>query len=142
VEKGLAVQKQIIGSDVVEKLYASAPEDQLHIQRYLSAHCFGDHYTRRGIDLPTRELLTISMLASASCRCALCQIGSWAKRTAHGLLRTFDQLKPVQAGVVTRASAFRLTSKAASRTTSPQCPPVVLTACNDSALLNLDQLKP
>jgi 4-carboxymuconolactone decarboxylase len=64
MEKGLAVQKQIIGGDVVEKLYASAPEDQLHIQRYLSAHCFGDHYTRSGIDVPTRELLTLCMLVS------------------------------------------------------------------------------
>src|SRR5215213_7181176 len=42
-EKGLAVQKQIVGSDVVERLYASAPADQQHIQRYLSANCFGDH---------------------------------------------------------------------------------------------------
>jgi 4-carboxymuconolactone decarboxylase len=42
-EKGLAVQKQIIGSDTVEKLYASAPADEQHIQRYLSANCFGDH---------------------------------------------------------------------------------------------------
>jgi hypothetical protein len=57
-EKGLAVEKQIVGSDVVENLYASAPDDQLHIQRYLSANCFGDHYTRTGIDVPTRELLT------------------------------------------------------------------------------------
>jgi 4-carboxymuconolactone decarboxylase len=36
----------------------------MHIQRYLSAHCFGDHYARRGIDVPTRELLTFSMLVS------------------------------------------------------------------------------
>ena len=64
MEKGLAVQKQIIGSDVVEKLYSSAPEDQMHIQRSLSANCFGDHYTRSGIDVPTRELLTFSMLVS------------------------------------------------------------------------------
>ncbi len=63
-EKGLAVQQQIIGGDAVEKLYASASEDQMHIQRYLSAHCFGDHYTRTGIDVPTRELLTLSMLVS------------------------------------------------------------------------------
>jgi alkylhydroperoxidase/carboxymuconolactone decarboxylase family protein YurZ len=48
----------------VEDLYASAPDDQLHIQRYLSAHCFGDHYTRTGVDVPTRELLTFSMLVS------------------------------------------------------------------------------
>jgi 4-carboxymuconolactone decarboxylase len=63
-EKGLAVQKQIVGSDVVEKLYASAPADQQHIQRYLSANCFGDHLTRTGIDVPTRELLTFSILVS------------------------------------------------------------------------------
>ena len=63
-EMGLAVQKQIIGSNVVEKLYASASADQQHIQRYLSANCFGDHLTRTGIDLPTRELITLSFLAA------------------------------------------------------------------------------
>ena len=63
-EKGLAIQKQIIGANLVEKLYASAPEDQKHIQRFLSANCFGDHLTRSGIDVPTRELLTFSMLVS------------------------------------------------------------------------------
>jgi 4-carboxymuconolactone decarboxylase len=63
-EKGLQVQGQIIGSDVVKKLYASSPEDQMHIQHYLSANCFGDHYTRTGIDVPTRELLTLSILVS------------------------------------------------------------------------------
>jgi 4-carboxymuconolactone decarboxylase len=63
-EKGLAVQKQIIGGDVVESLYASAPDDLLHIQRYLSANCFGDNYTRTGLDAPMRELLTLSTLVS------------------------------------------------------------------------------
>jgi 4-carboxymuconolactone decarboxylase len=64
MEKGLSVQKQIIGSDTVDKLYSSSSADQIHIQRYLSANCFGDHYTRKGIDVPTRELLTFSMLVS------------------------------------------------------------------------------
>ena len=63
-EKGLAIEKHIVGNDVVEKLYTSAPDDEQHIQWYLSAHCFGDHYTRAGIDVPTRELLTLSMLVS------------------------------------------------------------------------------
>jgi 4-carboxymuconolactone decarboxylase len=63
-EKGLAVQKQIIGSDLVEHLYASAPGDEQHIQRLLSANCFGDHVARGGIDIPTRELLTLSMLVA------------------------------------------------------------------------------
>ena len=32
------------------------------IQKYLSANCFGDYYTRKGLDIKTRELLTFSML--------------------------------------------------------------------------------
>jgi len=64
VEKGIAVQKQIIGNELVAKLYASSPADQLHIQRYLSANCFGDNYTRTGLDVAMRELLTFSMLVS------------------------------------------------------------------------------
>lgn len=63
-EKGLAVQKQIIGDDTVAKLYASSPRDQLHIQHLLSANCFGDNYTRNGLDVATRELLTFSMLVA------------------------------------------------------------------------------
>jgi 4-carboxymuconolactone decarboxylase len=63
-EKGLAIQKEIIGSDVVEKLYEASPKDQMHIQHFLSANCFGDHYTRGGVDAPTRELLTFSMLVA------------------------------------------------------------------------------
>jgi len=38
--------------------------DEMHIQRFLSANCFGDNLTRTGIDLPTRELLTFSMLVA------------------------------------------------------------------------------
>jgi 4-carboxymuconolactone decarboxylase len=64
MEKGLAVQKEIIGDQVVDKLYASSPKDQMHIQQFLSANCFGDHLTRTGLDLRTRELLTFSMLVS------------------------------------------------------------------------------
>jgi 4-carboxymuconolactone decarboxylase len=63
-EKGLAVQKEIIGADTVDALYEGAPEDQRHIQRYLSANCFGDHYTRTGVDIATRELLTFAMLVA------------------------------------------------------------------------------
>jgi 4-carboxymuconolactone decarboxylase len=62
--EGLAVQKQIVGADRVDALYAGAPEDEQHIQRYLSANCFGDHLTRTGVDIPTRELLTFAMLVS------------------------------------------------------------------------------
>jgi len=63
-QKGLAVMKQIVGGAVVEKLQSSASDGQQHLQDYLAGNCFGDSYTRTGIDIPTRELLTLSMLVS------------------------------------------------------------------------------
>ena len=63
-ELGYAVQSQVIGAERMASLYAEAPADELHIQRLLSANCFGDHYTRGGIDLPTRELLTFAILVA------------------------------------------------------------------------------
>jgi 4-carboxymuconolactone decarboxylase len=63
-EVGLAVQKQILGAEKVDGMYASASEDVAHIQRYLSANCFGDYVARSGLDLRTRELLTFSMLVA------------------------------------------------------------------------------
>src|SRR5207244_75373 len=44
--------------------YASAPDDEQHFQRFLSANCFGDYVTRSGTDVRTRELLTFAMLVS------------------------------------------------------------------------------
>jgi 4-carboxymuconolactone decarboxylase len=64
MEKGLTAQKKIVGDAAVEKLYANAPTDQAHLQRFLSANCFGDNLTRSGIDIPTRELITLSFLAA------------------------------------------------------------------------------
>jgi len=59
---GLAVQKQVIGAEMIDRLYAGASDDDIHFQYYLSANCFGDYVTRTGLQVKTRELLTLSML--------------------------------------------------------------------------------
>lgn len=63
LEKGLALQKEIFGPQI-DAMRANAPEELKHIQDYLSANCFGDYYTRKGIDLKSRELLTFALLVS------------------------------------------------------------------------------
>jgi 4-carboxymuconolactone decarboxylase len=63
-EAGRALQERIIGREAVARRYATAAADVQHIERFLSANCFGDHLARNGIDLPTRELLTLSMLVA------------------------------------------------------------------------------
>ena len=62
-EKGLALQKEIFGN-MIDKMYQESPANQIHIQKDLSANCFGDYYTRKGLDIKTRELLTFSMILS------------------------------------------------------------------------------
>jgi len=61
--EGLAIQKRLFG-DSIDAMVAQSPQDQRHIQHFLSANCFGDYYTRAGLDLKTRELLTFAMLAA------------------------------------------------------------------------------
>ena len=66
-DEGLAVQKGIFGS-AIDAAYENAPADQLHIQRFLSANCFGDYYTRGGLDVAERELVTFALvLALGGC---------------------------------------------------------------------------
>ena len=62
-DKGLEVQKSIFG-DVIDKNYENSPKNQVHIQKFLSDNCFGDFYTRNGLDIKTRELITFSILIS------------------------------------------------------------------------------
>ncbi|MCM3569859.1 carboxymuconolactone decarboxylase family protein [Neobacillus mesonae] len=62
-DKGLAVQVEIFG-DVIAKMRENTPTNQKHIQDYLSAFCFGDFYTRGGLDLKTRELLTLCIISA------------------------------------------------------------------------------
>ncbi len=96
-EQGLAAQKRIFG-DHIDAMYAKSPTDQMHIQRFLSANCFGDYYTRLGIDLRTRELLTFAMLAALG-GCEPQLAGHVAGNLAVGndrqvLIATITQLLP------------------------------------------------
>lgn len=60
---GVAVQKAIFG-DLIDKMRQQCPKDERHIQDFLSSNCFGDYYTRNGLDIRTRELLTFAILIS------------------------------------------------------------------------------
>jgi 4-carboxymuconolactone decarboxylase len=97
-EKGLETQKHIFG-DRIDAMVAQSPPDQMHIQRFLSANCFGDYYTRNGLDLQTRELLTFAILAALG-GCEPQLSGHVAGNLAVGndrqvLIETITQLLPI-----------------------------------------------
>lgn len=58
LEKGAEAQAEIFGEHMKETWKAG------HINRWLAANCFGDYYTRDGLDLKQRELITFCFLAA------------------------------------------------------------------------------
>lgn len=42
----------------------SGPEESCHINRWLTDNCFGDYYTRKGLDLKQREMITFCFLSA------------------------------------------------------------------------------
>lgn len=58
LEKGAEVQVEIFGAHMKEAWKAG------HINRWLAENCFGDYYTRGGLDLKQRELITFCFLAA------------------------------------------------------------------------------
>lgn len=64
VEKGKETIDAIFGKGTVDNMLATSPKGQEHIVEFLEGYCFGDFYTRTGIDLQHRELITFCFLAS------------------------------------------------------------------------------
>ena len=63
-EKGAAIQTPLYG-DEIKKSLEGLPQDMgADVARFLTEVCFGDFYTRKGLDLKTRELLVISLLVT------------------------------------------------------------------------------
>lgn len=63
-ERGQVIQQPLYGDDIRDNL-AGLP-DQLRgiVPRLLTEFCFGDFYTRSGLDLALRELLVLCVLAA------------------------------------------------------------------------------
>lgn len=62
LEKGIQAQVDIFGEHMNEAWKAS------HINRWLAANCFGDYYTRNGLDLAQREMITFCfIMAQGGC---------------------------------------------------------------------------
>ena len=62
-ERGEDIQVEAFGEGM-RGFHASGPEEKRHINLWLSANCFGDYYTRGGLDLRRRELVAFCLLAA------------------------------------------------------------------------------
>ena len=63
-EKGLEIQKELYGDEIKDR-YRYLPDDVGEaLPRFLTEWCFGDCYTRKVLDIPTRELLIFCILTA------------------------------------------------------------------------------
>lgn len=60
---GAQTQVDIFGEHMAE-FYKSGPEESRHINRWLAGNCFGDYYTRNGLNHQEREMITLCFLAA------------------------------------------------------------------------------
>lgn len=63
-EKGLALRKQVLGADYVEKSMASADSFSMPMQELSTEYCWGHVWTRPGLALRDRSLINIAMISA------------------------------------------------------------------------------
>ncbi|BCN31103.1 carboxymuconolactone decarboxylase family protein [Anaeromicropila herbilytica] len=76
LQKGVQMQVDIFGEQMKE-FYQSGPKESRHINLWLADNCFGDYYTRGGLDMRQREMITFCFLSA--------QGGCEPQLTSHAL---------------------------------------------------------
>lgn len=73
-EQGTQAQVDIFGENM-KNYWKYGPEESRHINYWLADNCFGDYYTRTGLDYAQREMITFCFIAA--------QGGCESQLTAH-----------------------------------------------------------
>ncbi len=82
----------------------SGPEESKHINYWLAANCFGDYYTRKGLDYRQREMITFCFLAA--------QGGCEPQLTSHSAANMrIGNDKDFLIKIVSDAAVYRLSKK-------------------------------
>jgi 4-carboxymuconolactone decarboxylase len=63
LDAGIQAQVDIFGEGMKD-FWKSGPEESRHINKWLADNCFGDYYTRTGLDYKQREMITFCFLAA------------------------------------------------------------------------------
>jgi 4-carboxymuconolactone decarboxylase len=63
-ERGLALRKQVLGADYVEKSMAAADAFSMPMQELSTEYCWGHVWTRPGLALRDRSLINLGMISA------------------------------------------------------------------------------
>lgn len=63
-DEGLAVRRAVLGADYVDKSIAGADDFNRAMQELVTEYCWGEIWTRPGLDRKTRSLINLAMLTA------------------------------------------------------------------------------
>ncbi len=63
-EEGLAVRREVLGAEYVDKSLREADEFTQPLQEFTTKYCWGAIWTRPGLDRKTRSIINLAMLAA------------------------------------------------------------------------------
>ncbi len=63
-EKGLAIRKDVVGREYVEKSIREADDFTRPLQELVTSYCWGEIWGREELPRPTRSILNVAMLAA------------------------------------------------------------------------------
>ena len=63
-EEGLAVRRAVLGSEHVDKSFRSADDFTRPMQELITEYCWGEIWTRPGLDRRTRSFINLAMLTA------------------------------------------------------------------------------
>lgn len=118
LESGLAIRRDVLGADHVDRAMAGATDFTRDFQELITKYAWGTIWARPGLDHRTRRLLVLAMTAS---------LGRWEEFRLHleaGLARDLEPCEvkevllqlAVYAGVPAGSAAFRAASDVTGRT--------------------------
>jgi len=65
-EQGLAVRREVLGDAHVDRSVARLSDFNREFQDLITRHAWGEIWTRPGLDLKTRSLITLAMLVAVN----------------------------------------------------------------------------
>ena len=63
-QEGLRVRKEVLGAEHVERSLAGVSDFSRPVQEFVTSSCWGEVWTRPGLDRRTRSLLNLAMLTA------------------------------------------------------------------------------
>ena len=63
-DKGLKVRREVLGSEYVDNAIKNADDFSRPLQEFVTEYCWVELWNRPGLDLKSRSMLTLAMLAA------------------------------------------------------------------------------